>query len=216
MSTPEGILLVGPTGSGKTPLGDMLEQTGLRGQRCMHFDFGAGLRALAKMETPSGEFDECDIAVARDSISNGTLLERKNFRVAERILRSFLVRNGAERDDAVILNGLPRHADQFDIVTPLVRTSAVIQLVCSPETVLERIQRNSGGDRTHRTDDARDKVQRRLEIYEKRTLPLIGYCIERDMQIHRIEVGTHTTAEDCVREMGPCPTKLFQHSRDEG
>ena len=43
----KAILLVGPTGIGKTPLGDLMEKKGLRGCRCFHFDFGANLRVLA-------------------------------------------------------------------------------------------------------------------------------------------------------------------------
>jgi hypothetical protein len=36
----KAILPLGPTGSGKTPLGDYLEERGLFGRRCVHFDFG--------------------------------------------------------------------------------------------------------------------------------------------------------------------------------
>jgi len=35
------ILLIGPTGSGKTPLGDWLQAYGFCGHRCHRFDFGA-------------------------------------------------------------------------------------------------------------------------------------------------------------------------------
>ena len=47
------LLLLGPTGSGKTPLGDEIERRGLYGRRCLHFDFGASLRAAAS--APAGE-----------------------------------------------------------------------------------------------------------------------------------------------------------------
>ena len=42
-----GILLLGPTGSGKTPLGDRLQIRDLWGRRCHHFDFGVRLRDVA-------------------------------------------------------------------------------------------------------------------------------------------------------------------------
>jgi adenylate kinase len=42
----QALLLLGPTGSGKTPLGERLERRSLRGRRCHHFDFGASLRAV--------------------------------------------------------------------------------------------------------------------------------------------------------------------------
>jgi hypothetical protein len=41
------ILLVGPTGSGKTPLGALCEKKGLWQSRVFHFDFGAILRRIA-------------------------------------------------------------------------------------------------------------------------------------------------------------------------
>ncbi|MCX7427258.1 MAG: hypothetical protein NTW96_16720 [Planctomycetia bacterium] len=44
----DAMLLLGPTGSGKTPLGDLLERRGLGGRRCVHFDFGAHLRRIVK------------------------------------------------------------------------------------------------------------------------------------------------------------------------
>ncbi len=40
------ILLLGPTGTGKTPLGNVLAVRGWRGLPCLHFDFGANLREL--------------------------------------------------------------------------------------------------------------------------------------------------------------------------
>ena len=40
------VLLLGPTGAGKSPLGDWLEARGLWGRPCHHFDFGANLRAI--------------------------------------------------------------------------------------------------------------------------------------------------------------------------
>jgi adenylate kinase family enzyme len=45
------VLIVGPTGSGKTPLGEFLQQTGLWEKRCFHFDFGKALRGIGKEKT---------------------------------------------------------------------------------------------------------------------------------------------------------------------
>ena len=44
---PQAVVLLGPTGSGKTPLGEWLEAKGLGGRRCHHFDFGTRLRRVA-------------------------------------------------------------------------------------------------------------------------------------------------------------------------
>ena len=42
----KAVLLVGPTGCGKSPLGQLLERLGLKGMRCLHFDFGKRLRKI--------------------------------------------------------------------------------------------------------------------------------------------------------------------------
>jgi hypothetical protein len=46
------MLLIGPTGVGKTPFGSCLEKNGFRGRRCLHFDFGHELRTVAQQEVP--------------------------------------------------------------------------------------------------------------------------------------------------------------------
>lgn len=43
----QGLVLLGPTGSGKTPLGQILAQRGIWGRNCVHLDFGALLRHIA-------------------------------------------------------------------------------------------------------------------------------------------------------------------------
>ncbi|MEE8450650.1 MAG: hypothetical protein V3R99_02015 [Thermoguttaceae bacterium] len=45
-------LLLGPTGAGKTPLGRLIEQRGLWGVRCLHFDFGDNLREVVRRNRP--------------------------------------------------------------------------------------------------------------------------------------------------------------------
>lgn len=45
------VLLLGSTGSGKTPLGDLIERRGLRGVRCLHFDFGVNLRKIVDRDS---------------------------------------------------------------------------------------------------------------------------------------------------------------------
>jgi|GEM_PF-132153 len=52
----KGIVLLGPTGSGKTPLGQLMVERGIWGRRCVHFDFGNLLRRIA--------FDQSDRELA--------------------------------------------------------------------------------------------------------------------------------------------------------
>jgi len=93
---PDAILLIGPTGSGKTPLGDRLAADGLAGRPCRHFDFGAQLRRIAAGDRPPGEMTPEDVTFIRSVLATGALLEDEHFPVAERILRTFL----AERPGA--------------------------------------------------------------------------------------------------------------------
>jgi len=96
MPKPQAILLLGPTGSGKTPLGEMLRARGLGdGRRCVHFDFGESLRRIAAGQMNVDELTGDDRKVIADVLDRGTLLEDEHFHVAEKILRAFI--NQADR-----------------------------------------------------------------------------------------------------------------------
>ncbi|HET6430150.1 MAG TPA: hypothetical protein VFJ30_17170, partial [Phycisphaerae bacterium] len=81
------ILLLGPTGSGKTPLGEMLQARGLRGRRCAHFDFGDSLRRAVAAASPPDGLPRQDIAFLKGVLESGALLEDEHFHIAETILR---------------------------------------------------------------------------------------------------------------------------------
>jgi len=169
------ILLLGPTGAGKTPLGEMLAQRGLGGRRCLHFDFGACLREVVTRRQPDDIVSKCDIEFLDGVLATGALLEDKDFPIAERILRSFLARCGAGLGTLTVLNGLPRHIGQARDLELLLRVEAVIQLECTPATVLARIAANTGGDRDCRVDDGLLHVRRKLSLFAARTAPLIDF-----------------------------------------
>ena len=107
----EAILLLGPTGSGKTPLGEYLEQAPLWNRRCHHFDFGANLRAVVAGDE-AGSFTAEEIRILRRVLEEGILLEAEQFPLAARILDAFIARNGVRAADLLVLNGLPRHLEQ--------------------------------------------------------------------------------------------------------
>ena len=74
-TTREAILLLGPTGSGKTPLGQVLEERGLWGHAWSHFDFGANLREIVDCNEPDESIGAEDIALLRRMVPEGLLLE---------------------------------------------------------------------------------------------------------------------------------------------
>lgn len=192
--SPKAVLLLGPTGSGKTPLGNLLEARGLRNAACRHFDFGAQLRAIVLRDQPDSLFSRPDIDFLRAVLQQGALLENEHFSIAERILRSFL----AQPETAgriVVLNGLPRHLGQAHAVDKLLSVETVLSLHCSAEVVLKRIQTNVGGDRTGRPDDDLASIHKKLFLFDQRTAPLLEHYRAQGARILPIEVAADMTPD---------------------
>ena len=187
----EGILLLGPTGSGKTPLGDHLERSPLWNRRCHHFDFGANLRAVVAGDG-AGSFATQEIRFLRRVLEEGVLLEAEHFPLAARILDAFIARKGVHAADLLVLNGLPRHLEQAKAMERKIAVIGVVQLDCDAHTVAERLRCNSGGDRVQRADDAEALVTRKLVIYEERTRPLLDHYRSQGVRILKIPVGIKT------------------------
>jgi adenylate kinase len=190
------LLLLGPTGSGKTPLGQQIEARSFGGMRCVHFDFGENLREVVARNCPDETITSRDIEFLRGVLASGALLEDEQFPLAERILRSFLARRQADATTCVVLNGLPRHVGQAEAIDAILDIRAVVCLECSGETVLERLASNIGGDRGDRVDDELAGVRRKLQIFHRRTAPLVDHYRRRGVRIETIQVTPTMTAEE--------------------
>jgi adenylate kinase family enzyme len=197
----DAILLLGPTGSGKTPLGDFIAGQGFAGRRCAHFDFGARLRHAA--EHGEAGLTPDDLAFIRRVLRGGALLENDTFYIAHTLLENFITRHALSGRHLVILNGLPRHAGQADAVGKTLSIILVIALECTAETTLERIAANSGGDRAGRTDDSVAEVIRKLETYAARTRPLLEYYSAAGTPCRTVQVGLNTVPEDILQAVDP-------------
>jgi adenylate kinase len=195
------ILLLGPTGAGKTPLGAWLEAHGLRDAECVHFDFGENLRQIVARNRPDQIVSDEDIAFLRGVLERGVLLEDAQFPLAERIVRSFLAQRCADHQTWVVLNGLPRHAGQARAIGAVLDVRAVVCLECSAETVIRRLANNVGGDRAGRTDDRHAEVQKKLAVFWQRTAPLVDYYRQQGLPIETIPVTDSTTAEEVGRKL---------------
>jgi len=199
--TPEGrqeaLLIVGPTGAGKTPLGDSLGRHGWHGRRCVHFDFGRNLRAVGNAET--GGFTRSEIAFVQGDMEKGALLENETFHIAERILRAFIDASGVGPGELLVLNGLPRHVGQASDVDRIVDVGGVLHLDCTAKVVFERLRRNSGGDRGARTDDGVALVEKKLREFTSRTEPLVAHYRDRGATVQRWEIGVGTRPEDLLQ-----------------
>ena len=191
----KAILLVGPTGSGKTPLGKMCERKGLWGRSCLHFDFGEQLRRIANGDPASLFVSRRDMAVIFRSLETGKLLEKEDSYIAGKILKSFVKWKGAGKYAMLVMNGLPRHLSQAEYVDSLVDIEMVVYLDCSAEVVKQRILLNSGGDRTERADDSLPEVEMKLKLFRERTFPLLDYYRSRGIRVEQIEVGTGSTPD---------------------
>jgi adenylate kinase family enzyme len=197
---PQAILLLGPTGSGKTPLGDWLERHGIGTRRCHHFDFGANLRAVAAGAMAEG-LTQDEILFIRDVLEKGALLENETFYLAAKILRVFLTQRQSQPDDLLVLNGLPRHAGQAEALEPLLDVVAVVGLECSAAVVRERIRLDTGGDRVTRSDDHESLLEKKLAIFAERTRALTAHYRARGVPVIAVEVGVQTQPTEVMERI---------------
>ena len=190
------MLLIGPTGVGKTPFGSCLEKNGFRGSRCMHFDFGHELRNLAQQEAAPEGFSRREHVFIRDVLEKGLLLENEHFPIAEKVIDAFIRRSGSGPDDILVLNGLPRHEDQARDIDRKMTITSLIVLECGVEDIFKRISYNTGGDRLGRSDDGIEMVRKKLDIFHARTAPLVDHYMKAGRGVFRLKVGSSSTAED--------------------
>jgi len=193
------ILLVGPTGSGKTPLGGFLEKNGFLGHRCVHFDFGENLRRVAQRKTRPAYLGVSSFAVVKAVLSSGSLLKARDFHIAEEILSEFTRRRSLEKKDFLVLNGLPRHRQQARDIAAIVEVRLVVNLECRADVVMSRIMNDAGGDRAVRVDDSSSFVRRKLEIFRRKTIPLLDHYRRKKVLVTDVEIAEDTTPAETVR-----------------
>jgi len=182
------ILLVGPTGAGKSPLGDEMERRGFRGRPCLHFDFGANLRVAAGDRAGEYGLAAADLAAVRASLATGALFEDRDMPMIVRILTRFAEIRGLAPDTRIVLNGLPRHRRQAEALAGLVAVEAVVSLEADAAVIAARIRLDPGRDRSGRTDDEAEAVAGRLAIFRDRTAPLLDLYRERGVPVLAIAV----------------------------
>jgi adenylate kinase len=184
----DAILLLGPTGVGKSPLGDVIARKGMFGRRCHHLDFGSELRDAVSCVDRSTAYAKNELDFIHGVLELGLLLENEHFPLAKKIISLYLDRVGFLEHDVLVLNGIPRHAGQARDIATLAAIHAVVVLDCSPNDIMCRIRDNVGGDRTERIDDHKGSIEKKLTIFRERTRPLIEHYTERGCALYRISV----------------------------
>jgi adenylate kinase family enzyme len=198
----DAVLLLGPTGSGKSPLGDHIARNGLFGRNAHHLDFGAELRAIISQNETSSLYTASEIAFIRGVLEGGLLLEDRHFPLARKIFVLFLCRSGFSSDDVLILNGIPRHAGQANDIASVAAIRTLVLLECSIASVFCRLRDNPGGDRTGRFDDDVELVNTKLRLFNERTAPLVDhYRIAGTTTIVPVMISDATTSEEAYRQI---------------
>jgi adenylate kinase family enzyme len=190
------LLIVGPTGVGKSPLGETIAQNGLFGRRCHHLDFGSELRNVVSGAEKSARYTAAELDFLHGVLERGLLLENEHFWLAQKIIALFLERVRFSGTDVLILNGIPRHRGQARDVAGIAEVLALIVLDCSAEDVFCRIRDNVGRDRTERVDDAVELIAKKLELYRDRTAPLIDYYEKLGVTVYRLAVHGSMTPQE--------------------
>jgi len=189
------ILLVGPTGSGKSPLGNILEKK----ENAPHVDFGYELRA--SLHSSHSVFSSDDLLFIREMLEAKALLPKERFDIAKKVLRVVL-----EGCDArtLILNGFPRAVYHAEQIESLIDVVCVVELICSDEVVYERIgrrRRAESEDHSGRDDDRDEDVKKKLEIYRAETHLLIDYYRKKDVTVISLIVGPKSCAVDLYLQL---------------
>ena len=195
------MLLLGPTGVGKSPLGDAIARNGLFNRRCHHLDFGSELRGAVSRDDLSSHYSSKELDFIHGVLERGLLLENEHFPLAEKIFGLFLDRAGFASHDLLILNGIPRHTGQSKDIESIARIHALLVLDCTADDVYRRIRNNIGGDRAERLDDDKKLIAKKLEIFQERTAPLIDYYLQQDCRIYRVHVSAATTTEQAYQNL---------------
>jgi adenylate kinase len=157
------IVLLGPQGSGKGTQAKRLAETyGLA-----HISTGDMIRQMKELDTPAGR-ELKDVYDRGDLVSDDLMIR--------------LIRERLDRGDTlpgVVFDGYPRtlaQAEALDeVLGDLGRNLDVVFELQVPDRaqLLERLLKRAAEE--NRTDDTPEAIQRRLEMYDRETAPLVEH-----------------------------------------
>ncbi|MCH8293028.1 nucleoside monophosphate kinase [Candidatus Poribacteria bacterium] len=159
------ILLFGAPGAGKGTQGKILGSIpGFFHLSCgdvfRTFDVASELGKIVYEYSSRGELvpDEITIKIWQEKIHNHTVLN-----LYKRL------------SDLLVLDGIPRSANQAELMDEHIDVLRVIHLVCdNQDEMIKRLRRRALKE--NRVDDAReDVIRRRWEVYKKETQPVLDH-----------------------------------------
>ncbi|HOJ49212.1 MAG TPA: nucleoside monophosphate kinase [Spirochaetota bacterium] len=176
------ILLMGPQGAGKGTVASLLKEK----LNIPHISMGDIFRETAKSNTPLGE-------KLREIMKSGELVPLE---ITAQMLKERLSREDCQ--NGYLLDGYPRNIEQAEVLDKIESVDKVVVLTVPREVAIERLttriqckkcgavfniktmppKKNGicdlcGGELYRREDDTEEAINKRLEIYEKETKPLI-------------------------------------------
>lgn len=196
---PPALLLLGPTGSGKSPAGRALAlRTGW-----YHLDFGARLREIAEGPAPATmNLAAGEHAFIAHLVETSALFPDDALPLVVRVVECALEAAGSV--PRVVLNGVPRTRAQAAGLAALVDVDRVAVLDAAPDAVAARIAARYAGltsDDAGRADDTLVQVARRLALFESETRPLVGFYRALGARVDVVPVGARTEADEIVRAL---------------
>jgi len=176
------ILLMGPQGAGKGTVASILKDK----LNIPHISMGDIFRETSKNNTPLGE-------KLRAIMKSGELVPLE---ITAQMLKERLSRDDCKK--GYLLDGYPRNIEQAEVLDKIEKIDKVVVLTVPREIAIERLTTRiqckkcgavfniktmppkkegicdyCGGELYRREDDTEEAINKRLEIYEKETKPLI-------------------------------------------
>jgi adenylate kinase len=162
------LIILGPQGSGKGTQAKLLaKKLGLR-----HISTGDLLRQAAKEPTPKGK-------IIKNLLAKGTLIPfETTLQVLEPVLK--------KATPGFILDGMPRdlrQAEHLDWILKKIKQkiNQVIFITLSKKSSYARLLKRA--EIEGRSDDTKEAIKKRLEIYHKETKPVINHYQKQGLVI---------------------------------
>lgn len=180
----QDLILVGRQGSGKGTQGKILAET----QGYKIFETGGELRRLAKSDSELGKKIKF-IIESGELVSNEVIME---------IVEDFL--SSIDLETPVIFDGVPRFEQQRITLEEELKKAGrefqVLEIEISTEEAFKRLIKRA--ELEGRADDTPEVIQKRIDIFEAETAPMLEIWRE---QGRVISVNGEQDIEDVTKEM---------------